>query len=185
MPVVFPTRQILAAMHAVKNSDINFSGAVFGWASDTEVRAEEERFWKLVLAECIILPTFLISGYLLYVPKTVRDAAPKATKEVLDAAHARAVKSTNTFDVADYQLLSPEVAQRDSARYARRINRFVKYHGEDYLVRVGLFTDPNKWYYIHTPSLYHYEPKMQKLVGKYENTIRQLEMNRRYQRQKH
>lgn len=185
MPVVFPTRQIRAAMMAGKDIDPKFYGAVFDCFFDTKSDAEEKRLWKLVLAECIILPTFLISVYLLYVPKNVRDAAPKATKEVLDVAHARAVKSTNTFDVADYQLLSPEVAQRDSARYARRINRFVKHHGEDYLVRVGLFTDPNKWYYIHTTSLYHYEPKMQKLVGKYENTIRQLEMNRRYQRQKH
>ncbi len=146
--------------------------------------ADEISFFKTLMTVCIIVPAVLFSMVLLYVPKGVRKATPKATKDILTAAHTDAIKTANSLNLADYELIPPETAKRDSARYARHINRFVKYHGEDYLVRHNPYPY-DKQYYIHTSSLYHYEPKMQKLVGKYENTIQQLEMNRRYQRQKH
>ena len=147
-------------------------------------KAEERMETMALLGAVVILSVIGLYGTLLYVPKKVRDATPKATKEILTAAHADAVKTANALNLADYELVSPETAQRDSARYARRINRFVKYHGEDYLVRHNPYPYDKQYYAISTNSLLE-EPKLQKLVGKYKNTVQQLETNRRYQRQKH
>ena len=147
-------------------------------------KAEERMETMALLGAVVILSVIGLYGTLLYVPKKVRDATPKATKEILTAAHADAVKTANALNLADYELVSPEAAQRDSARYARRINRFVKYHGEDYLVRHNPYPYDKQYYAISTNSLLE-EPKLQKLVGKYKNTVQQLEMNRRHQRQKH
>ena len=147
-------------------------------------KAEERMETMAVLAAFIIVSMIGLYGTLLYVPKKVRDATPRATKEILTAAHADAVKTANALNLADYEPVSPETAQRDSARYARRINLFVKYHGEDYLVRHNPYPYDKQYYAISTNSLLE-EPKLQKLVGKYKNTVQQLEMNRRHQRQKH
>ncbi len=150
-----------------------------------ERRKAEERMETLAFLGAIVIVSMIgLYGTLLYVPKKVRDATPRATKEILTAAHADAVKTANALNLADYELVSPEAAQRDSARYARRINRFVKYHGEDYLVRHDPYPYDKQYYAIYTNSLLE-EPKLQKLVGKYKNTVQQLEMNRRHQRQKH
>ena len=147
-------------------------------------KAEERMETMAVLGAIVIVSMIGLYGSLLYVPKKVRDATPKATKEILNTAHADAVKTANALNLADYELMSPETAQRDSARYVRRINRFVKYHGEDYLVRHNPYPYDKQYYAISTNSLLK-EPKLQKMVGKYKNTVQQLEMNRRHQRQKH
>ncbi len=147
-------------------------------------KAEERMETMAVLGAVVIVSMIGLYGTLLYVPKKVRDATPRATKEILTAAHADAVKTANALNLADYELVSPETAQCDSARYARRINRFVKYHGEDYLVRHNPYPYDKQYYAISTNSLLE-EPKLQKLVGKYKNTVQQLEMHRRHQRQKH
>lgn len=147
-------------------------------------KAEERMETMAVLAAFIIVSMIVLYGTLLYVPKKVRDATPKATKEILTAAYAEAIKTTNSLNLADYELIQPETAKRDSVRYARRINRFVKYHGEDYLIRHDPYPYDKRYYTIDWKSLYG-KPKMQKLVGKYKNAVQQLEMNRRHQRQKH
>ena len=147
-------------------------------------KAEERMETMAVLAAFIIVSMIGLYGTLLYVPKKVRDATPKATKEILTAAYADAIKTTNSLNLADYELIQPETAKRDSVRYASRINRFVKYHGEDYLIRHNPYPYDKQYYTIDWKSLYG-EPKMQKLVGKYKNTVQQLEMNRRHQRQKY
>ncbi len=147
-------------------------------------KAEERMETMAVLAAFIIVSMIGLYGTLLYVPKKVRDATPKATKEILTAAYADAIKTTNSLNLADYELIQPETAKRDSVRYASRINRFVKYHGEDYLVRHNPYPYDKQYYIIDWKSLYG-EPKMQKLVGKYKNAVQQLEMNRRHQRQKY
>lgn len=150
-----------------------------------ERRKAEERMETLAFLGAVVIVSMMgLYGTLLYVPKKVRDATPRATKEILTAAHADAAKTANALNLADYELVSPEAAQRDSARYARRINRFVKYHGEDYLVHHNPYPYDKQYYAISTNSLLE-EPKLQKLVGKYKNTVQQLETNRRYQRQKH
>ena len=199
--VVMNTGRIVAAMMAMRHYEEDnrpkrsrFS-RVFGVTTSGcdnsltqeihERRKAEERMETMaVLGAVVIVSMIGLYGTLLYVPKKVRDATPRATKEILTAAHADAVKTANTLNLADYELMSPEAAQRDSARYARRINRFVKYHGEDYLVRHNPYPYDKQYYAISTNSLLE-EPKLQKLVGKYKNTVQQLEMNRRHQRQKH
>ena len=150
-----------------------------------ERRKAEERMETMAFLGAVVIVSMIgLYGTLLYVPMKVRDATPRATKEILTAAHADATKTANALNLADYELVSPEAAQRDSARYARRINRFVKYHGEDYLVHHNPYPYDKQYYAISTNSLLK-EPKLQKLVGKYKNTVQQLEMNRRHQRQKH
>ena len=79
------------------------------------------------------------AGYVAFFYKTEWDeqldqARKYGTEQVLESTHSRAVKSVDTINFANYVMIPQKTAERDSARYSRKISRFINLSGTDMVI---------------------------------------------------
>ena len=105
------------------------------------------------------------------------------TEQILNIAHVDAVNSANTINVDEYELVSPRVAKRDSACYARKITRFIKRSGTEFL---GWEPDVTRKIYVLTVDKNRIakDTNFVKLSNGYKHAVEQLAVQRRISKQK-
>lgn len=126
--------------------------------------------------------------------KDCNKAKEQGTKQILESAHYRAVNSIDTINIAEYELVSNRRAERDSARCARKVKKFIKHSGNRYLYRLlenprdyisyVLQGDESVGTIILKTDLVNKEPEFQKILHDYEVAIQQLAVQRRISNQK-
>ena len=102
-----------------------------------------------------------------------------AANEILESAYSRAVQSLDTVNFANYSIVSPKIAERDSVRYSRKISNFINNSGTDYLYNkfVG---GAVRWKLTFDKNAATSKPKIQKLLKKYEQACQQLVARRKF-----
>ena len=113
------------------------------------------------------------------------------TEQILNVAHNDAVNSANTINIDEYEFVSPMVAKCDSARYARKITRFIKRSGTAFLgwkpdttIRFG-----GSWVEINyvltvDENRIAKDTNFLKLSNGYKRAVEQLAVQRRISKQK-
>lgn len=113
-------------------------------------------------------------------PACTRARARKdGAKRVLESLHSDAIRSANTVNFSDCQIVSQGALERDSAHYAREIRRFVRKSGYDYLY----WDDCDNGIRFDVSGC-KYDLRRQQCANGYKQAVRQLAVQRRISNQK-
>lgn len=113
-------------------------------------------------------------------PACERAGARKdGAKRVLKSLHSDAIRSANTANFSDYQVVSQRELERDSARYAREIQRIIRNSGYDYLY----WDDCDNGIRFDVSGC-KYDLRRQQCANGYKQAVRQLAVQRRISNQK-
>ena len=98
-------------------------------------------------------------------------------QKVLESLHSDAIRSANTANFSDYMVVIPQsMLERDSARYAREIQRIIRNSGYDYLYwNDGFHFDV----YVCKEDL-----RRQQIAYDYKQAVKKLALQRRILKQK-
>jgi len=145
----------------------------------------------MILSALFIIPYFAYLEYKDSPSKIYEKELKYGTEQILNAVHNDAVNFANTININEYEFVSPRVAKRDSARYARKITRFIKHSGTAFLgwepdttIKFG-----GSWVEINyvltvDKKLIAKDTNFLKLSNGYKRAVEQLAVQRRISKQK-
>ena len=160
------------------------------WNNRNNRDDDKGALWLWILCIVMMGAMAAYAGYVAFFYKTEWDeqldqARKYGTEQVLESTHSRAVKSVDTINFANYVMIPQKTAERDSARYSRKISRFINLSGTDYLYKYVVYETPGNGYRYgyykvgFDKDAFIEEPKVQKALKGYEQACQQLAARRK------
>lgn len=145
----------------------------------------------MLIGVFIIVPYFAYLEYMDSPSKIYEKELKHGTEQILTAAHADAVNSAHTIDIDKYESVPQIVAKIDSARYARKITRFIKHSGTKFLGEEEIVTEKCNGLFVKISydltvdkNLIAKDEKFIRLSNGYKRAVEQLAVQRRISKQK-
>ena len=149
----------------------------------------------LTLGMAISIPTAILFILFLHYtnsPNKVYEKELKSgTEQILASAHADAVNSASTVNLENYEFTSELKAKCDSLYYARKITRFIKHSGTEFLewqpvttVKFGGSWVETNYVLTVDKNLIAKDTNFLKLSNGYKRAVEQLAVQRRISKQK-
>ncbi len=160
------------------------------WNNRNNRDDDKGSLWLWILCIVMVGAMAAYAAYVAFFYKTEWDeqldqARKYGTEQVLESTHSRAVKSVDTINFANYVMIPQKTAERDSARYSRKISRFINLSGTDYLYKYIVYETPGDGYrhayykVVFDKDAFVKEPKVQKALRGYEQSCQQLAARRK------